>query len=116
MVFARSLPPVGPCWFPMDSNRRHGIEPAFGQLASDPASMCPVAVAHTLLVSKELCHVALPLRDTGSVAFALGYASMLAKWVMICTGCPNTSVKRVASGRALLTVQDVPPLLVGRQT
>jgi hypothetical protein len=27
VVWARSLPPVGPFWFPIDSNKRQGIEP-----------------------------------------------------------------------------------------
>ena len=78
VAFARSLPPVGPCWFPIDCSKRQGIAPAFGQLAaSDPAAIDPTAFAHTLLVSNELCHVALPPRGTGRVAFSLGFALML---------------------------------------
>jgi hypothetical protein len=42
----------------------------------------PTAFAHTLLVSNELCHVALPPLATGRVG-SLGFALMLAKWVMI---------------------------------
>jgi hypothetical protein len=40
---------------------------------------------------------------------------MLVKWVMISTGCPKISVKRVASGLAGFTVHDVPPIGEGRQ-
>jgi hypothetical protein len=104
----------------MDCNKRQGIEPEFGQLGSVPATIDPPpsfvnTTAHTLLVSRELCHVALPPRDTGLGAFSLGFASMLRKWVMIWKGCPKISVNRVASGRAGLTVQEL-PLGLGRQT
>ena len=116
VVSARSLPPVGPFWFPIDSSKRQGIAPVLGQLGSDPAGIDFTAFAHTALVSKP-CHVALPLRGTGSVAFWLGFALMLVKWVMIWTSWPKTFTKRVASGRAGLMVQEVPPLTTsGRQT
>jgi hypothetical protein len=116
VVLASRRPPVGPFWFPIDCSRRQGIAPAFGQLpGSEPAAIDPTAFAHTLLVSTELCQVALPLRDTGFGAFRLGFASMLVKWVMIWMGCPKKLAKSVASGRAGLIVQEVPPVLVGRQ-
>ena len=71
------------------------MEPLFGQLLrSVPASMCPEAVAHTLLLSKELCQVAFPPK--GTVTPGLGFALMLAKWVMIWKFCPRISVNRVA--------------------
>ena len=46
-----------------------------------PPSICPTAAAHTLLVSNELCQVALPL--SGTVTSGLGFALILVKWVMI---------------------------------
>ena len=63
--------------------------------------------AHTLLLSKELCHVALP-KGTGFEANSLGFVSGLRKWVMIWMSWPKNLVKSVASGRAPLTVQEAP--------
>jgi hypothetical protein len=89
-------------------NKRQSIAPVFGQLAgSEPAGIPFTLAAHTLLVSKELCHVA---RATWSAVL-----SGLRKWVMIWTSFPKMFTKRVASGRAPRTVQEVPPVLVGRQ-
>jgi hypothetical protein len=108
----------------MDCSKRQAIEPVFGQLGSEPARIAvgeggvvefeSGTCAHTLLLSKELCHVALP-KGTGFGAASLGFVSGLRKWVMIWTSCPKTFTKRVASGRALRMVQEVPPVLVGRQ-
>ena len=56
-ALARNLPPVGPCWFPTDCNKRQGIAPLFGQLGSVPATtmfssagLCPhlAAIERTL--------------------------------------------------------------------
>ena len=44
--------------------------------------------AHTLLLSKELCHVALP-KGSGFGAAPLGFVSGLRKWVMIWKSCPK---------------------------
>src|SRR5713101_2639076 len=113
VVSARRLPPVDPFLFPTDCNKRHWIEPVFRQLAMSELGSIPFFfTAHTLLLSKELCHVAFPLR--GTVTPALGFSLMLWKCVMICTRCPKKSAKRVASGRAV-GFQAVPPVLVGRQ-
>src|SRR5215510_16467106 len=61
--------------------------------------------AQTLLLSSELCHVALP-KGRGFGATSFGLVSGLRKCVMIWNGCPKTVWNRVASGRAPLTVQD----------
>src|ERR1700722_4571400 len=116
VVLASILPPVGPFRFPMDCSKRQAIEPAFGQLWSEPAGMVVsgVALAHTSLLSTELCQVAFP-KATGLGALSLGWTSGLRKWVMIWTGSPKKLTKRVASGRAALTVQEA-PVPFGRQT
>src|SRR5216683_681520 len=44
----------------VDCNKRQAIAPVFGQLSSEPAGIVYSGCAHTLLLSKELCHVALP--------------------------------------------------------
>ena len=44
--------------------------------------------AHTLLLSNELCHVALP-KGCGFGATSLGFVLGLRKWVMIWTSCPK---------------------------
>jgi hypothetical protein len=67
-----------------------------------------IVAAQTLLLSKELCQVAFPL--SGGTMPSLGFSLMRAKWVMISSGCPKMLVKRVASGRAGLTVHDMPPV------
>ena len=54
-------------------------------------------------------------KGSGLGANSLGFVSGLRKWVMIWTVYPKTFVKRVASGRAGLTVQETPEP-VGRQT
>ena len=64
VVFDRILPPEGPWSEPIDVSKRQAMDPGFGQLASDPAGMAfffgSRTAAQTLLVSSELCHVALP--------------------------------------------------------
>ena len=70
VVWVRNLPPVGPCSEPMDCSKRQAIEPVFGQLVSEPAGIEAGeggvvefesgTCAHTLLLSNELCQVALP--------------------------------------------------------
>jgi len=68
VVLLRILPPVGPRSEPIDSSKRQAIEPVFGQLVgSEPAGIeagielgFRKTCAHTLLLSRELCHVALP--------------------------------------------------------
>src|SRR6266568_1456897 len=114
VVLDRILPPVGPSSVPIAVSNRQAIEPVFGQLASVPAAIvvAGVALAHTLLLSKELCQVALP-KATG--CGALGSSLWLRKWVMIWIGSPKKVAKSVASGRAPLTVQETLPSL-GRQT
>src|SRR5229473_3288562 len=99
-----------------DCSKRQAIAPVFGQLGSEPAEIAFICrtCAHTLLLSKELCHVALP-KGTAFEAAPLGFISGLRKWVMIWKSCPKKLVKRVASGRALLTVQEA-PVPLGRQT
>src|SRR5215469_3428419 len=73
--------------------------------------------AQTLLLSSELCHVALP-KGRGFGATSFGFVSGLRKCVMISNVCPKIVWNRVASGRAPLTVQDAvdAPTAVGRQT
>src|SRR5882757_10994754 len=116
VVCVMNLPPDGPFCDPMDCSKRQPIEPAFGQLAWEPAGItfeCSTC-AHTTLLSKELCQVALP-NGIGFGTASLGLVSGLWKWVMIWRSCPKKVVKRVASGRAALTVQEA-PVPFGRQT
>src|SRR5262245_58943223 len=101
VVPVRSLPPLGPLSEPITCSNRQPIEPALGQLGSEPAGMDCNACAHTLLLSKELCHVALP-NGSGVGANRFGFVLGLRKCVMICTSCPKRLVNSVASGRALL--------------
>src|SRR4051812_44006064 len=103
----------------MDSSRRQAIDPVFGQLGSLPAPivfLCNTA-AHTLLLSSELCQVALP-KGIGSGALMFGLVSGLRKCVMIWTSIPKILSNSVASGRAPFTVHDAveAPTAVGRQT
>jgi hypothetical protein len=97
------------------------MDPVFGQLGSVPARMACVVgsrtAAQTLLLSSELCHVALP-KGSGFGATPFGFVSGLRKWVMIWNVCPKMVWNRVASGRAPLTVQEAvdAPSAVGRQT
>jgi hypothetical protein len=113
VVLNRRLPPVGPFLFPTDCNKRHGIEPLFGQLAGSEPALIPFALtAHTRLLSRELCHVAFPLR--GGTMPGFGLSLMLWKCVMIWNCTPKRSANRVASGRAV-GFQAAPPVLVGRQ-
>src|SRR6266436_7222210 len=114
VVLVKSLPPAGPCSDPMTCSKRQAIEPAFGQLGSEPAAIECVVWPHTLLLSRELCHVGLP-KGSGFGANWLGFVLGLRKWVMICTSCSEKLVKRVASGRAPFTVQEA-PVPCGRQT
>ena len=98
VVLLRNVPPVGPSCEPMDCSKRQAIEPVFGQLGSEPAGIEAGeggvvefesgTCAHTLLLSKELCHVALP-KGSGFGAFSLGFVSGLRKWVMIWKSCPK---------------------------
>src|SRR5262245_50667740 len=106
-VLLRMVPPVGPTSEPIDWSKRHAIEPEFGQLGSEPAGIEVElkTCAHTLLLSKELCHVALP-KGSGLGAASLGFATGLRKWVMIWKSWPKKLRKSVASGRAPLTVQE----------
>jgi len=60
VVWVKKLPPAGPTSDPIDRNKRQAIAPAFGQLWSEPAGIDCSGCPHTLLLSKELCHVALP--------------------------------------------------------
>src|SRR5690349_12841888 len=112
------VPPEGPGCEPTDCSSRHGMEPVLGQVGSEPAGMlfeCSTC-AQTLLVSNELCHVALP-KGSGLGASSFGFASGLRKCVAIWTSYPKTRWNRVASGRAAFTVQEAvaAPALVGRQ-
>src|SRR4051794_24620331 len=118
LVCVRNLPPAGPFSAPITWSRTQAIEPVFGQLtvlASGGIACC--ACAHTLLLSNELCQVTFP-KGSGSGANLLGWVLGLRKCVMICTSCPKKLVNSVASGRALLMVQDAVEAsgLVGRQT
>src|SRR6185369_3822597 len=84
LVLLSRVPPVGPSFDPTVVSNRQAIEPVFGQLfRSLPAGIIvPLrTAAHTLLLSNELCHVALP-KGTGLVG-SLGFSSGLRKWVMI---------------------------------
>jgi hypothetical protein len=99
LVLDSIVPPEGPGWEPMDCSSRQGMESVFEQVGSEPAGMlfeCSTC-AQTVLVSNELCHVALP-KGSGFGAASLGLASGLRKWVAIWTSCPKTRWKRVASG------------------
>src|SRR5215472_8410714 len=81
VVLNSRRPPVGPFSLPRDCSRRHGIAPLLGQLSrSVPPSIEPIADAHTLLVSKELCQVALPL--SGTETPGSGFSLILRKCVM----------------------------------
>src|SRR6476620_9323316 len=71
--------------------------------------------AQTRLLSNELCHVTSPKRG-GLGPILLGFSTGLKKWVMIWTDSPKTLVNNVASGRALLTVQETLPFAVGKHT
>src|SRR5947209_3823499 len=114
VVLVKLVPPVGPCAVPITCRRRQSIAPALGQLASVPAWTKFVFCAHTLLLSKELCHVASPKRG-GFGPISFGFSTGLRKCVMTWNGCPKTFAKRVASGRAFATVNDTPEP-EGRQT
>jgi len=82
----------------MDCSKRQAIEPVFGQLVSEPAwieageggvvEFESGTCAHTLLLSKELCQVALP-KGSGFGAASLGFVSGLRKWVMIWKSRPK---------------------------
>jgi hypothetical protein len=77
LVLLSSVPPVGPSREPTVSSKRQGIEPVFGQLGSPELAgidFPPRTAAHTLLVSNELCHVALPKGTgcAGSLGFSFG--------------------------------------------
>src|SRR5262245_5873068 len=104
VVPVRSRPPVGPFADPITWSNRQPIAPAFGQLGSEPAGIDCNAWAHTLLLSMELCQVALP-KGSGSGANLFGFVFGLRKCVMISRSCPKTFVNSVASGRAPFTVQ-----------
>ena len=92
VVLDMILPPAGPCCVPIDCSKRQAIEPVFGQLGFEPAGIEAGeggvvefesgTCAHTLLLSKELCHVALP-KGNGFMAASLGFTSGLRKWVTI---------------------------------
>src|SRR3954452_14885260 len=97
VVLLRTLPPAGPGSEPIASSRRQAIEPVFGQLMrSEPAGIeaalgvppCTTC-AHTLLLSSELCHVALP-KGSGFGAASFGFVSGLRKCVMIWKSVPKT--------------------------
>src|SRR5215471_12526909 len=93
------LPPAGPSCEPIDSSKRQAIEPAFGQLGSEPAGIefeCRTC-AHTLLLSRELCHVALP-KGSGDGAASLGLVSGLRKWVMIWSSDPRIAEREWLRG------------------
>ena len=93
------------------------MEFEFGQLAgSSPPLTEPTFCAQTLLLSKELCQVALP-KGSGVGALPLGAASLLRKCVMIWICWPKKVVNRVASGRALFEFHAavVAPGAVGMQ-
>src|SRR5690349_3806288 len=100
VVFDRILPPVGPWSEPIAVSKRHAMDPVFGQLGSVPARMACVVgsrtAAQTLLLSSELCHVALP-KGSGFGATPFGFVSGLRKWVMIWNVCPKMVWNRVAS-------------------
>src|SRR6185312_81348 len=118
LVWVRNLPPVGPSSAPITCSNRQAMEPVFGQLAISAEGWIACCVcAHTLLVSNELCHVALP-KARGLGANLFGFVLGLRKCVMIWTCCPKKLVKSVASGRAWFTVHAASelPSLVGRQT
>ena len=74
VVLDRIFPPVGPSSVPIAVRSRQAIEPVFGQLASVPAAIvvAGVALAHTLLLSRELYHVASPKRG-GFGPMSLGF-------------------------------------------
>src|SRR5947209_9760859 len=114
VVLLKIWPPSGPGSDPIVWSKRQSIAPAFGQLASVPAWTKFAFCAQTLLLSRELCHVASPKRG-GFGPTSFGFSTGLRKWVMIWNAAPKTFVKSVASGRALLTVQEAPEA-VGKQT
>ena len=66
-----------------DLEQKAADRAAFGQVGSEPAAMECCVYAHTLLLSEELCHVALP-KGNGFGANSLGLVLGLKKWVMIC--------------------------------
>src|SRR5882724_12234918 len=113
VVFVSDLPPAGPLSEPITCSNRQSIAPPFGQLESEPAVIKSFFCAQTRLLSKELCHVTSPKRG-GFGPMSFGFTTGLRKWVMICTASPKICTKRVASGRALFTVQETFPSL-GRQ-
>src|SRR5436190_20042778 len=116
VVAASDFPPVGPCSAPITCSNRQLIAPLWEQLAgSEPPGIACCACAHTLLLSNELCQVALA-NGSGFGANWFGLVLGLRKCVMICTSWPKKVVKSVASGRAPFTVHEAPPVLVGRQT
>src|SRR5215210_4883900 len=96
VVPVSDLPPLGPLSDPITCSKRQPMEPVFGQLACEPARIEFTACAHTLLLSYELCHVALP-NGRGSGACLFGFVLGLRKCVIICRSCPKKLVNSVAS-------------------
>src|SRR5438046_2046499 len=88
LVLLKTRPPVGPSSAPITWSKRQAIEPVFGQAGSEPALAKCLVCAHTLLLSKELCQVALAKASVlGANLF--GFVLGLRKWVMIWTCCPK---------------------------
>jgi hypothetical protein len=83
VVLVMILPSAGPCCVPIACSKRQPIAPAFGQTGSEPAGIvvCGLAAAHTLLLSKELCQVALA-KGSGFGANSVGFVLGLRKWVV----------------------------------
>ena len=78
VVLDRGLSFAVPLSEPIDCRRRQLIAPWFGQLESVPEGIACTGCAHTLLLSSELCHVALP-KGSGLGANSLGLESGLRK-------------------------------------
>ncbi len=97
LVVVKMPVPIVPFSDPITCSSRHAIEPSLGQLWSEPALIESTVCAHTLLLSSELCHVALP-KGIGFGANLFGLVLGLRKWVIICTSCPKKLVNRVARG------------------
>ena len=101
VVLVKKLPPAGPVSVPIDCNKRQAIAPAFGQLWSEPAGIDCSVFPHTLLLSKELCQLALP-NGRGLAASRKRFGSLPnhGKPQATSTSCLPTKRYTVVIGRA----------------
>jgi len=99
---ARQVPPPRD-----DLQQEKAIERYSGRLGFGTGCEQMLVCAQTLLLSDELCQVALP-KGSGLGSKLISDCVGAQEMMMICCACPKRFVNRVASGRAALTVQEAP--------